>query len=199
MTSTQTPTTVTRRRWTLTTLDEVEQYLSQMCAEGWLPVSTAAAGTKFVFVRTQPGEYVCASAATVKVSGMSTGSFDHEKYAELAALIEGQGATVVPQTGTWGDQEGIIAVRRADRGALVINSDADSKIDDLKARRQYCATLAATFLSVAVVFLPMATSIGAASFGICFCFFAIAAEYGRHAHKYSSAIKDLERNREVFE
>ena len=199
MSSTQAPTTMTRWRWTLTTLDEVEHYLSQMCAEGWAPVSIAAAGGRFVFARTAPGEYVCSSAATVKMSGATAGSFDREKYAQLAALIEDQGGAVVPQTGTWGDQEGIVAVRRADQGPLVINSDTGSRIDDLKARRQYCVTLASTFLPIAVVFLPLVPSMGAAFIGICVCFLAIAAEYGRHARKYSTAIKRLEQSREVFE
>ena len=189
--TTQNPTTITRWKWTLTTLDDKERYLSQMCAAGWRPLYVSF-DSCYSFVRTEPGEYVCASAATIKMSGLSAGSFDRKKYVELAALLEAQGAFVIPQEMAWGSQVGIIAIRRADQGALVINSDTDSKIADLKARRMYCTSLAAAFFGIAVALL---FSVGAGAVG----FLGVAAAYGWPATKYSAAIKRLERNRAVFE
>lgn len=191
MNGNQTPSIITRWKWTLTTLDQTERYLSQMCAAGWGPVSVTGTSL-FTFAPTEPGEYVCASAATVKSSGLFSGSFDRAKYAELAALLKAQGAYVVPQGAIWGAQEGIIAVRQADQGPLVINSTTDSRIDDLRARYRYHMAQSSSSAVLAVIFWWLLGAAGIA-------FFGVAAAYGWSAHKYSREVKRLERDREVFE
>jgi len=129
----------------LSTLTDIERYVAKMCAEGWRPVSVHASASKFVFERTEPGEYVCAMASTIVPSGLSLGSFDKARYAELSARLEERGATLVPQI-----PQGVLAVRRADQGPFEVHTDVESKIADHKARRSYGAFLAFLFF-----FMPM--------------------------------------------
>lgn len=192
MTTAQAPTTIARTKLMLRTLDEIEHHLSTMCTAGWAPVSVIF-GCTFGFTRTEPGEYVCASAATIKMSGFLAGSFDRAKYRELAALLEAQGAFVVPQSMNFGEREGIIAVRRADQGPLEINSDIGSKIEDLRARKKHHLTLAFTYLVLAMAIFGLTDNDG----GI--VILVMVAAYGWRVYRYSAAIKRLQRNREIFE
>ena len=197
MTDTPAPTTIIRWQWTLVTLEQMERYLSQMCAEGWRPVSISA-GCRFVFERTEPGEYVCATAATVKRSGLAKGYFDSGKYKEMAAALEAQGATVVPQEATFGSGEGIVVVRRAADGPLELTSDIDSRLADLNARRHYHQDTAVMFFTLATVFF--ATSMMDllevwVFFPLVVTFFALSAIYGMPASTYASMVRKLERER----
>ncbi|MCL2090623.1 MAG: DUF2812 domain-containing protein [Micrococcales bacterium] len=204
--TTKAPTTITRWKWTLTTLDDVERYLSRMCAEGWEPLSTSFFGSRFSFARTEPGEYVCATAATVKTSGFFAGSFDRKKYSELAALLEAQGAYVVPQGTTW-DKEGVIAVRRADQGPLNICTDIDSKIADLKARLNFAGGLIATLVIVTVMLVssivdwPEEATLFLPTIASAMALASLASVCGLtwNVIKYSNAIRRLGRHRTTFE
>ncbi len=191
------PTTVTQWKRARITLGEVDRYLSRRCAEGWVPVSVTF-GNMFSFARTEPGEYVCATASTVTTSGLTAGRLDREKYSELAALLEAQGAVVVPQGLVRGDQEGIIAVRRADQGPLEIHSDTGSAIDDLVARRRHYVVRASSYLAAAAAWLAVAAVLGWPTI-VSIMWLLFAAEYGWDAVRCSAAVNRLRPDREVFE
>jgi len=190
----------------MVTLDETERYLAKMCAAGWRPVSISSLGYKFVFARSEPGEYVCTSAATVKRTGFFAGKFDYRRHTEVVALLEEQGATVIPRV-TNNNCGGVLAVSRADQGPLEVNSDTASKVADLKARRRLHVVHLLFYLAASLYFLfftlwshsysgALSTTFWLMMLGL---WFSWVARYGWAVTRYSREIGRLERNLTAFE
>ena len=204
MNDTQAQATITRRRWGQPTLDDAAHYLSKMCAAGWRPVSASAAGHKFVFVRSEPGEYVCTSVTTVRRTGLFMGAVDYRKYHEMVALLDAQGATAMPWPGT--RLGGILAISRADKD-LEINTDTASKIADLKARRMLYSAHLSMILIILLPYMVLVfnhrydNSALSLAFGVAATigWLFVAGKYGWAVTRYSREIGRLERDLAAFE
>jgi hypothetical protein len=171
-------------------------FINGMSAQGWKLVSIAY-DCKLTFEPCEPGAYLCAYAFTLKSSGF----FDTEKYRQLAALLTSDGATVIPQTITFGSQTGVFALRPASRGTFEINTDLDSKIADYKGRMKYFTGLAMAFFSLGISQGTIAINgfVGLPGATPGFAMLALGFIYAIPANKYRKTLARLKQERSVSE
>jgi len=172
----------------------IEEYMNNMIASGWKPVSISG-GTKLSFVACEPGEYVCRTILTLGENG----SFNKSKAAELSELLINDGAVIVPQEKTLGAQIGLIALRASSLGPFEITSDLDSRIAEYEARKKYAESMGILFLVVAsaqiAIFERMQGMGGGIAFGV--VWLALALYYLQPVLRYKKILKRLRHERDV--
>ncbi|MDR2587163.1 MAG: DUF2812 domain-containing protein [Coriobacteriales bacterium] len=199
--------------WLSEDLAKIEEYLNQMIARGFRPVSIGWT-SQFTFVPCAPGEYLCRTAMTVTNGGF----YDKVKAAELSDLLVADGSSIVEQYATLGYRAGLIAVRPAAAGPFELTSDLDSRIAEYRARKRYYLLTGLCWFAAAMAFLCNALSFGTISSHwsafsaithtifafvlplICVSLFLISSICGLvPAIRYQKAIKRLEAQRDISE
>lgn len=186
------------------TIDREEQFLNEMCQNGWKPVKIIL-GMFFKFERCEPGEYIARVTTSMKTDKNSTGK---HKRTQMIEFLTDSGAEIVPEFNIDAGTR-IYAIRPTSMGEFEINTDIASLIADYSSRRKYHRMLATAALVIAIV---------AIAFGICMVAYdGYVASYamtefvtagmelllsimaGVPALKYSRKIKELQAQREFQE
>ena len=114
------------------TIDQEEEYLNKMCAQGWKPVKIML-GLWFTFEKCEPGEYIVRVTTGIDPKGRKA---SRERRERMIEFLTDSGAEIVPETNVDAKTR-IYAVRPASMGDFEINTDIDALIADYTARRRY--------------------------------------------------------------
>ena len=114
------------------TIDQEEEYLNKMCAQGWKPVKIML-GLWFTFEKCEPGEYIVRVTTGIDPKGRKA---SRERRERMIEFLTDSGAEIVPEINVDAKTR-IYAVRPARLGAFEINTDIDALIADYTARRRY--------------------------------------------------------------
>ena len=107
------------------TIDQEEEYLNKMCAQGWKPVKIML-GLWFTFEKCEPGEYIVRVTTGIDPKGRKA---SRERRERMIEFLTDSGAEIVPETNVDAKTR-IYAVRPARLGAFEINTDIDALIAD---------------------------------------------------------------------
>lgn len=114
------------------TIDQEEEYLNKMCAQGWKPVKIML-GVWFTFEKCRPDEYIVRVTSGIDPKGRKA---SRERREQIIEYLTDSGAEIVPEINLDAKTR-IYAVRPASLGAFEINTDIDTLIADYTARRRY--------------------------------------------------------------
>jgi hypothetical protein len=181
--------------WISEDLAKIEEYLNQMIAQGFRPVSIGWT-YQFTFVPCVPGECICRAVMTVT----SGGFYDKTKAAELSDLLVADGAYLVEQYASLGYRVGLIAVRPAAAGPFELTTDLDSRIAEYCSRKNYYGGQFAIWLSLGAVWSAIGSMQGMTlAYISAILFFISALYYAFPITRYQKTIKRLKAQRDISE
>ena len=95
---------------------------------------------------------------------------------------------------------GLIALRPSALGAFEITSDLDSRIAEYQARKKYCEGSGATFLVIALAYIPLSITLEIYAFlGVTVAFAIVAYSLLRPVGRYKAIIARLTAERDISE